>query len=308
MNNKICAITSYFNPLKSRRRLENYKTFAKKLNIFLVTIELSTEVNKFELTESDADIYVRIVNSSVLWHKESLLNIALGYVPEEMEYVVWVDCDVIFNDSSWMNKLPLYLEKFKLVQLFSDLYDLAEEDKLEDIYRLNAEGLSIAYLNSINSIPEDSFNPKATADMRRTLFGLAWAAKKSLLKKHGFYDAMIVGSGDRAMFCAGLGEFDVVKNNLRLSDLRFRHYLDWAIPFYNSVKGEIGCLKGEIIHLWHGKIKNRKYLERHIEFAKLNFNPYCDITKDANGSWVWNENAGDYELFLKSYFSERQEY
>jgi len=307
MTNKICAITSYFNPSKSKRRLENYKAFAKELNLLLVTVELSTDEANFELNKSDADIYIPVVNSAVLWHKESLLNIALKYVPDHIDYIVWLDCDIIFDNKNWAADLPEYLEKYNLVQLFSSLYDLHKDDLQFDNHKLTLSGYSIAYLNSTNSIHQSSLNPKTTSDMRSTLFGLAWGAKKNLLTTHGFYDAMIVGSGDRSMFCAGIGEYNVIKDSLRLNEKRFNHFLDWATPFHKSVDSKIGYLQGKLFHLWHGEINNRKYLERHIEFSELNFNPFCDIHKMSNGTWNWGNNTEACQLFLKNYFFQRKE-
>ncbi len=307
MINEICAITSYFNPSKSKRRLENYKAFTKDLNLFLITVELSTDEAYFELSKDDADIYVPVVNSAILWHKESLLNVALNYIPDHVKYVVWLDCDIIFDNKNWASELPDYLEKFNLVQLFSTLYDQRRDDLQINSDKLSLTGHSVAYLNSTNTIHQSSLNPKSTGDMRSTLFGLAWGAKKSLLLAHGFYDAMIVGSGDRSMFCAGIGEFTVIKNSLRLNEKRFSHFLDWAMPFHKAVDGKVGYLEGKLFHLWHGEITNRKYLERHIEFSELSFNPFCDIYKTANGTWNWSNNTENFQVFLKNYFSQRQE-
>lgn len=307
MIHKICAITSYFNPEKSKRRFENYKAFVNDLNLFLITIELSTDEPYFELTEADADIYVPLVNSAVLWHKESLLNIALKYIPDHIEYVVWLDCDIIFENKHWASDLPFYLEKFNLVQLFSSLYDLRKDDSQLNKNELSLTGYSIAYLNSTNTIYQSSLNPKSTVDMRSTLFGLAWGAKKSVLTTHGFYDAMIVGSGDRSMYCAAIGEYTIIKDSLRLNEKRFNHFLNWAIPFHESIRGKIGYLEGNLFHLWHGEINNRKYLERHIEFSELSFDPFSDIYKTPNGTWNWSNNTENYQVFLKNYFSQRQE-
>lgn len=37
--------------------------------------------------------------------------------------------------------------------------------------------------------------------------GIAWAAQRWLLDKHGLYDKMIIGGGDNLMFQAMLGHF-----------------------------------------------------------------------------------------------------
>jgi hypothetical protein len=52
------AITSYFNPIGYRRRLENYRSFREHLNIPLLTVELGYGP-EFELDESHAEILIR---------------------------------------------------------------------------------------------------------------------------------------------------------------------------------------------------------------------------------------------------------
>ena len=49
------AITCYFNPVGYRRRLENYHLFRQRLNVPLVTVELSFD-ERFQLSAGDADI------------------------------------------------------------------------------------------------------------------------------------------------------------------------------------------------------------------------------------------------------------
>jgi hypothetical protein len=53
------AITSYYNPVRYKRRLANYKLFRANLDVPLVTVELSFD-GRFELTEDDADILIQV--------------------------------------------------------------------------------------------------------------------------------------------------------------------------------------------------------------------------------------------------------
>ena len=94
------VITSYFNPMRSRRRLANYRTFRSRLNAPLFTVELSFD-GRFELTPSDADHLIQLSGGDIMWQKERLLNIALGAVPGDVEDVAWIDCDLVF-ESTWL--------------------------------------------------------------------------------------------------------------------------------------------------------------------------------------------------------------
>src|SRR5208282_3056212 len=119
------AITSYFNPSNSRARLINYRIFKEHLRVPVVAVELSFGA-QFELQSDDADIVVRLVGRDVLWQKERLLNLALRALPPECEAVAWLDCDVVFASSEWPERTQATLEKFSIVQLFSERCNLAQ--------------------------------------------------------------------------------------------------------------------------------------------------------------------------------------
>ena len=96
----IWAITSFFNPVRYKRRLLNYRVFRSQLRIPLVAVELSFD-GQFELTESDADILIQVSGGAVLWQKERLLNIAVKSVPRDIENVALLDCDIMFDRKDW---------------------------------------------------------------------------------------------------------------------------------------------------------------------------------------------------------------
>src|SRR5437016_4683011 len=94
------GITSYFNPMRYRRRLSNFRLFRKHLNIPLVVVEL-TYGEVFELHEKDAEVLIQLRGGAVLWQKERLLNVALSALPSSCDKVAWLDCDIIFDDIGW---------------------------------------------------------------------------------------------------------------------------------------------------------------------------------------------------------------
>src|SRR5215211_7187453 len=133
------AITSYFNPMRYGRRLANYHTFREPLKVPLLTVELSFGANDFDLREGEADVLIQLRGRDVLWQKERLLNVALGELPSECTKVVWLDCDVIFGDDSWAEKVSGLLDEFVLVQAFSRVHHLPPDLALGKPSSANAE-------------------------------------------------------------------------------------------------------------------------------------------------------------------------
>lgn len=76
----LIAITAFFNPTRSRRRLGNFRTFRAALRVPLIAVELSYGAD-YELGDADAEVLIRRRGRDVLWQKERLLNLALEHVP-----------------------------------------------------------------------------------------------------------------------------------------------------------------------------------------------------------------------------------
>ncbi len=296
------AITAYYNPVRYKRRLLNYRIFRANLGVPLVTMELSFD-GRFELTHDDADILIQVSGGAVLWQKERLLNVAIKSVPKIAKNIAWLDCDVIFERTDWMHEAELKLNEANIVQLYSDLVDLGPEDYQSNIkhHGLRPSGHGIVSLGLVQT------NAVSWEAVRFALAGLAWAARRDILEEHGFYDAMIIGSGDTSMFHAMYGQFEHEAQRRYLRRAHQEHYLKWARPYYKTVGGKVSNVPGRIYHLWHGKFTNRDYKDRQRLMAGFDFDPDTDLRIGANGAWQWARPRPDLEDFLKKYFLSRAE-
>jgi hypothetical protein len=137
--------------------------------------------------------------------------------------------------------------------------------------------------------------------------GLAWAGRKDLLNEYGLYDACIVGSCKIAIFSAAVGVFDQFAKSVEMNERRAEHYVAWAKPFFNRIRGRVGWILGRIFHLWHGDLRNRGYPKRHHLFAQFDFDPFTDIAVDQNGCWRWNSEKREMQAFVRYYFESRKE-
>lgn len=305
---RLWVITTYFNPVGYRKRLENYHIFRRHLAAPLLTVELSHN-GQFELEPEDADHLVQVHGTDVMWQKERLLNVAVAALPASSEFVAWIDCDAVFREPDWMGSTTRLLETCSLVQLFKELYDLPEEATVDefDAERIEPTALSVAYKVQASLDTQDDFHPPQSRRLRKCAFGLGWAARREILDRHGFYDAFILGSGDRAMACAAFGNFNAAVETALLNRRRAEHYLAWARPYFEAVKGRVGCVGGEVLHLWHGDVKNRKYLERHKDLSAFDFDPFGDLRVDEQGSWRWNSSKPELHEYVRAYFQQRKE-
>jgi len=308
MNDKsFWAITSYFNPSKYKSRLNNYRLFRQHLQIQLVTVELSFD-GRFDLAAADADILVQKNCMSTMWQKERLLNIALQNLPPHCDKVAWLDCDIIFGNNDWPSLVSQALEKHKLIQPFQEVYELAPGQLPNGNYptTLEPNGYALSYLLKNGTVQPEVLRGNMRVKQGCNS-GLAWAAKRKLLEQDGFYDACVMGSGNRAMVCGALGRPDYAVQYLKMNHSWQDHYLAWAKKHYETVGGDIDNVKGGIYHLWHGHLKNRQYHNRHIEFSSFNFDPFRDLALDDSLCWSWNSNKPEMHQFAARYFGTRLE-
>ncbi len=87
----------------------------------------------------------------------------------------------------------------------------------------------------------------------------------------------------------------------------FEYYLRWSRPFFDSVQGQVSVVKGDLLHLWHGELSDRRSRQRHRGLAEFNFDPAIDITVAENRCWRWNSDKREMHKYVAKYFVGRNE-
>jgi hypothetical protein len=280
----------------------------------LLTVEWSVD-GCYHLSESDADVLVQLSSRDLMWQKERLLNIGLRALPDHVEFVAWLDCDVIIDRAGWPTAAARELETSALVQLFSRCISLGPDTGAGE-WRA-ADGVdsaeSLVHLSRQPGDEADRFDRLWRSSPWKTprrdrLAGLAWAARRDFLERHGFYDACVFGAGDRALACAAFGVHRRASQAWLRTPHQRRHYYAWADPFAADVAGRIGLIEGDLIHLWHGKIQDRQYRVRHLPAEQHEFDPATDIEIDPEtGLWRWASAKEGLHRTLPEFFEKRRE-
>lgn len=306
---ELWAVSSYFNPMRYARRRANFRTFRDRLAAPLVVVELAYG-DEFELKDHDADIVLRLRGDSILWQKERLLNLGMKALPSHCRKVAWVDCDIVFGISDWTEAAKAQLDKFAIIQMFDRVHYLAAHATPDpDRNQNDIEFTRPSFGSCIQSNASAAACIAGAFDRRdgTCALGFAWAARREVLDHHGLYDANILGGGDTALVAAATNCFDTVMTYQYMNARQQERYLAWAKPFYDTVQGDVGFLQGEIYHLWHGKIENRRARVRHQGLQAFQFDPFTDIAMDANGCWRWNTKKPEMHEYIREYFAARQE-
>jgi len=306
----IWGITTFFNPCGYTAIMANYHVFRKSLQkqgLPLITVELAFGNDPFFFHKEDADILIQRRGGDVLWQKERLLNIALEYLPDNCDKVVWLDSDVLFENGDWVEQTSKNLEQYMVVQPFSAIIRLPHgvtRCDWQTCHRGTGEkelfhsfGYSMVHYGKI----------AARFFHSRGMTGGAMAMRRSLLHKYKFYDADITGAGDLIMAQAFCGN-TTYERLAMMSVAQKMHVQQWAQDITEGTQCSVHYTQGIAYHLWHGEKKNRRYTQRHVATKSANFDPEKDIIIDAiSGAWCWNSTKPALHNASIQYFAKRKE-
>jgi hypothetical protein len=122
----------------------------------------------------------------------------------------------------------------------------------------------------------------------------------------GLIDVAILGSSDHHMALALIGHYhDSIPKYMH------SHYTKaiegWEKNATQHIQHNIGYVPGIIKHYWHGKKKNRKYVQRWDILKNNNFDPFVDLKRDYQGLWQLAGNKPKLRDDIRKYFRQRSE-
>ena len=291
--NNIAAVTCFFNPQKSQRRIECLNTFASqfpKVGMDLFIIE--GVVGQHQLSGKNV-LHIDYGNTFI-FAKENLINILINHLPSRYEYIMWIDADVLIYCEDFSQKICDELKTHHVIQPCKLLVYLNKHNILQKIFP------SIAYINKESH--------SRIGIVNNAFPGLAWAARRELLSlSGGLYDKAIAGGGD----CAWS---KIIYNDTNNDNVR-----GWSIKMHEDVNNatkSLHCKVSPLVsyidtimyHLYHGERHNRQYTKRHEILKKVNYGPMKYVRYNKNGTLGFTEYAPDIMIQkLTDYIFSRRE-
>lgn len=301
MHEKLEIVTCHFNPIRYQQPQANYHQFAQHMKdsgVRLITVECALGERDFEVTEKGNPDHVQVRSSTVLWLKENLLNMGFQRLSEDCKYVGWFDSDITFRRCGWAEAAAQTLQRFKIIQPWSDVYDLGPEGVHMNHFRSFARQwyLRQPYCGTQSHDTYEYWHP-----------GFAWCARRETLERlGGLIDRAALGAADHHMALSLIGRAkDSVHGKMP------QHYMDyilnWQKHALDHVNYRIGYLPGTIEHSFHGKKTNRKYWDRWEILIRAQFDPYRDLKRNLNGVLELTGSKPDLQHDIDWYFSSRDE-
>jgi hypothetical protein len=102
------VIAVIFNPVNYKSRYNHYQKFQAHMSqsgVNFYTVECIFESaqrfglprQKFEMTHAINSRHIQVIAPSIIWMKENLINVAIKRLPQNIEYVAWIDADIEFE-------------------------------------------------------------------------------------------------------------------------------------------------------------------------------------------------------------------
>lgn len=298
ISSPLYVITSVFNPNRYQSRYRLYHGFEKHCEdsgAILYTVEAALRDRHHEVTRPNFERHVQLRTESEIWFKENLQNVGISWLPEDWEYVAFVDADFLFTRPDWATETVHMLQHYDAVQMFSHMtYETYD-------HRSHGTLNGFAYLHCHQATIPKQYGHKGAV-------GGAWAFRRSALEKvGGLLDCCILGSADWHMSFA-LAMRDDVHPDMNLRDApgyvaAIRRWQEEAA----GLRGNIGYVDGHVIHHWHGPMAKRGYSWRASILTGNNFDPLTDLKYDWQGVLQLNKNKPKLRDEIRAYFRQRHE-
>lgn len=306
---KFHVVTVISNPVRYRTRYDLYRRFAKHVadaGVQLTTVEIAFGDRPFEITEAGNPRHLQLRTFFELWHKENMINLGIAKLPADWEYVAWIDADVAFTRVDWPMETIHQLQHYMVVQMFQQCMDLGPN--YEVIQQHN--GFVWSYHQNDCKPPQGAGWGGYYGVERPKAFwhpGYAWAARREAIDHlGGLMDWPILGAADHHMALALIGE---ARRSVPggISKRYLDEILEWQERADKFIQHDIGYVPGTINHFWHGKKKDRKYVERWDIITRNDFDPDTDLKRDWQGLWQLTDRKPKLRDEIRAYFRQRNE-
>lgn len=314
---KLYVIAVISNPVRYQSRYKLYLNFELQMlanpDVVLITVEQSFGDRPFVVTSADNPnhIQIRCGAESEIWVKESLVNIGfrnLDRIAPHWKYGAWIDADVEFLRPNWATETIEALQHYRIVQPWVRAID-------QGPYHApigQAESFCYSYWQQNAALasgqnPGRGYAGKEVNGVATWHPGYAWAIRRDCWEKVGpLIDWTPMGAGDHHMAWAFAGKIENAVDS-RYAPGYHRRAQVFQKRCDKFVDTDIGFVEGTIVHHWHGKKRERYYVERAKTLLDVKFDPDTDVTYNHAGLLVHTGHNPKLRDALRRYMRSRNE-
>jgi hypothetical protein len=320
---KLYVVSVISNPELFRARFELALAFQKHMadsGAQLLLVEAAMGGREFELTQRDNPwhLQLRTHDHQHLWIKEAMISAGIAHLAKlvpDWEYAAWIDADITFLRTDWVDAALQSLQHHEVIQPFRYAYHLGPEHQILETH----QSFCYCYSHGVPESHDATYNEPAS----KGVFwhpGFAWAARRSFFQKTGgVIDFSCLGSADHLAAKGLIGRIDEAYP-AEVSEGFKRQAHRWQ-ELAKAVNKNIGAIEGAVAHSFHGTSLNRRYRERWSYLTAgydqglgatvaedgAKFNPETDLIRDHQGLWQLHPNKITLRDGMREYFRNRRE-
>lgn len=312
------VVIPIFNPKQYKTRYRLYFDFMGRMKYYATTNKTKIEIyvieaafanRPFVVTQKNNPNHIQVRSNSEIWLKENLINIAVSHLPQSWKYMAWIDADISFSNHTWVDDTIAGLQHHPIVQLFQTAVDLGPDGEFLQMHH----GFAYMYKTSHKLMFESQeiqSKEKGKIKYNEKHPGFAWAiTKRAFNQLGGLLDIGILGACDHHCALAFIGRVRDSVHQGVTQGYKNRLY-NYEILCNEYISGNIGYVNGSIHHYWHGKKKNRFYIDRWSILVKNKYDPDTDLKKEWNGVYaldLYSTRQKTLAREIQDYFSLRNE-
>lgn len=270
-------VACFFNPQRNPYRLIAFHKWfrsIKHLNFRIVECLIGEDA----VPQLPAHPHITQVRADdLIWHKETLLNMAVADLPPEFRYVFIIDADVLFTSPHWLTDSVKALNTVGVVQPFEFCVHL-EKNRLEPAFVTAACEADVddpvkreksMWRSFAANIAESSLAGSSNNYDVHGHVGFAWGFRREVLDACPLFEKALIGGADHILAHAAAGQIPhpcIAKSFT--ADLAA--VLEWSKRFSEACgfgHPRLGFAPGYLYHIWHGDLAKRDYLQRIREFT-----------------------------------------
>lgn len=301
----------YSNPVMWQNREKVHTQFEDAIldsGARVSTIECATGDRPFFLKERTGVTrhQVRSSGRQMGWNKENLQNILVRRTdPAISQYLGFIDGDILFRRKDWASLAVEALQHYHVIQPWEHAYDLGP----------NGEHLQAEY--SFCSRYYQGYEP--TGAIGITLWGkeqgpyvfphcgYAWCMTRQAFDwLGGLIETAVAGAADHHMAMCLIGQAYRSIHGQATKGYGDPIYA-WQDRATAMIKGHIGYIPGTIEHLWHGRKKDRRYVDRWKILVENKFDPITDLKHNSYGVLELTGNKPNLTKDMDHYYRQRNE-
>jgi hypothetical protein len=231
------------------------------------------------------------------WNKEALFNLGVQHLPEDAKYIALIDADIEFRRKDWAAETVYALQHHHVVQPWDTCYDLGPNGEHVELHK----SFCHQWVHAPHTIGKKSGYDTFAHP------GYAWALTMQAFEwLGGFVETGVAGAGDHHQALALVNKAEASFPG-GISDGYKLPIRQWQERAQRHVNKLIHYVPGTIMHSWHGRKKDRAYIDRWQILVKHAFDPATDLKRNAHGVLEFCGNKPELLRDMHAYMTARNE-